>query len=158
VNRELHRTSLERVTNAWRVGPYVFSEIEGHGFRGIDGPVYRFEIDGRGNNHEVFTSLDGAIVAAVGERWTGRRSAGGGGVDTAAGWFMAMIGATPAPTLPEMLPPAVEPKDPHCPDATCLGKLRPAMFTSPPRVGWTCKVCDRAWTLDEGTPVPVTET
>lgn len=103
---ESYRTAMERVTNAWRVGPYVFSEIEGHGFHSIPGPVYRFEIDGRAANHEAYADLDQALASAVGERWTGPRGAGGSGVDTAAGWFLTMIGHTPAPVLDEMLPPA----------------------------------------------------
>ena len=94
------RAALERVTNAWRVGPYVFSEIEGHGFASIPGPVYRFEIDGRPASHEVYETLDMALASAVGERWTGPRGAGGSGVDTAAGWFLRMIGAIGVEAFP----------------------------------------------------------
>ena len=83
----------ERITNAWRIGPYVISEIEGHGWPSIPGPIYRFEIDGQERNHEAYETLDHALASAIGERWTGRRGAGGFGVDMAAGWFMRMIGA-----------------------------------------------------------------
>lgn len=86
---------MQRVTNRWKVGDYTFEEIEGHGFSEWEGqPLYRFEIQGqRQGLNELFPSLDHALVAAVGQRWTGHRGAGGSGVDTAAGWFMRMIGA-----------------------------------------------------------------
>ena len=85
---------MARVTNAWAIGPYVFSEIEDHGFKDFEGePLYQFTIEGRRAGHTAYQTLDEALVSAVGERWTGPQSAGGGGVDTAAGWFLRMIGA-----------------------------------------------------------------
>jgi hypothetical protein len=91
------------VVNAWVIGPYTISEIEGHGFTDHEGkPLYRFAIAGRPDNHELYLSLDQALAEAIGERWTGPRGAGGPGVDTAAGWFLAMIGVHAAPVLPEM--------------------------------------------------------
>jgi hypothetical protein len=83
-------------TEVGKVGPWTFFEIRHHGFKGdLSGkPLYEFEVNGhQENGAEWYESLDMAIVSAVGEKWTGRRGAGGTGVDTAAGWFMRMIGA-----------------------------------------------------------------
>jgi homoserine acetyltransferase len=55
--------------------------------------LWSFDIAGRDRGYELYGSLDQAMVAAVAEKWTGRRGAGGTAVDTAAGWFMRMIGA-----------------------------------------------------------------
>jgi hypothetical protein len=146
------------VVNAWVIGPYTISEIEGHGFAGHEGPLFSAEVDDQGTSHELYESLDRALAEAIGRRWTGPRGAGGSGVDTAAGWFRAMSGAIPAPTVPAMLPPAVEAKDPHCPDASCLGKLRPALFHGgAQQLGWTCPVCLREWLAGGSLPVPVVE-
>ena len=86
---------MMRVTNRWVVGEYVIEEVEGHGFSDWQGqPLYRFHLENqRQGLNELFPSLDYALVAAVGQKWTGHRGAGGSGVDTAAGWFMKMIGA-----------------------------------------------------------------
>jgi hypothetical protein len=146
------------VVNAWVIGPYTISEVAGHGFAGYDGSLFTAEIEGRSPSHEMYECLDHALAEVIGRRWTGPRGAGGGGVDTAAGWFLSMIGAKPAPVAPEMLPPAVEPKDPHCPDAGCLGKLRPAMFHDMPgRLGWTCSICAKDWEIDPARPAEVIE-
>jgi hypothetical protein len=81
-------------TEVGKVGPWTFYEIQHHGFKGdLSGmPLYEFEANGTLSG-EWYDSLDMAIVSAVGEKWTGRRGAKGTGVDTAAGWFMRMIGA-----------------------------------------------------------------
>ena len=81
--------------NTYRVGPYLFAEVIDHGFRDIypNQSLWIFTIDGGDRGTGLFPTLDHAMVAAVGERHTGRRGAGGIAVDTAAGWFMRMIGA-----------------------------------------------------------------
>jgi hypothetical protein len=79
----------------WTVGEYKFRLFTNHHISSYAGkPLYDFLINGeRKGIRELYASLDEAMVAAVGERHTGPRGAGGSGVDTAAGWFMRMIGA-----------------------------------------------------------------
>jgi hypothetical protein len=78
------------------VGEYTFYEVTKHGFTGYkDVPLYKYSI-GKRMSIECFETLDEAMVAAVGAKYTGERGAGGSGVDTAAGWFMRMIGARQA--------------------------------------------------------------
>lgn len=86
-----------RTNCRWVVGEYVFIEHEDNrGEFGEPGKLfYRFTREGARDNSELYPSLDHALVAAVGEKYTGPRGAGGSGVDTAAGWFMKMIGAVP---------------------------------------------------------------
>lgn len=84
-----------------QVREWTFYEVTGHGFSGeYDGkPLYAFAVGpvqtpkGEPKTGELYPSLDHAIVSAVGEKYTGPRRAGGSGTDTAAGWFMRMIGA-----------------------------------------------------------------
>ena len=71
------------------VGEYTFYTQE----EIVGGVLWSFDIAGHDRNPELYASLDHAMVAAVGEKWTGRRGASGTAVDTAAGWFMRMIGA-----------------------------------------------------------------
>lgn len=95
--------SRGRFPNRWTVGPWTFYEMVDHGFSGpIAGkPLYGFTVtaEERTDDHgaprvgEWYGSLDHALVAAVAEKHTGRRGAGGTGVGTAADWFMRMIGA-----------------------------------------------------------------
>lgn len=88
---------------AGTVGEWTFYEITNHGFSGemVDRPLYGFaagKVDtpkGQPKLGELYFSLEHAMVAAVGEKYTGRRSVGGTGVGTAADWFMKMIGADP---------------------------------------------------------------
>ena len=83
-------------TQIGQVGPWTFFEIRNHSFGGdlLGLPLYEFEVNGRREpGAEMYADLDTAIVSAVGEKYTGQRGAGGTGVDTAAGWFMRMIGA-----------------------------------------------------------------
>lgn len=78
-----------RLIDAWTVGEYEFTEHDDKGRR-----LYTFTIgEEKRSVPEFYASLDAALVAAVGEKWTGPRGAGGSGTDTAAGWFMRMIGA-----------------------------------------------------------------
>lgn len=84
--------------NRWTVGEWTFYEIQGHGFSGIEGSVYGFTVGLPGVGQrpkftELYETLDEAMVAAVGEKYTGRRGAGGEAVGTAADWFLKMIGA-----------------------------------------------------------------
>jgi hypothetical protein len=83
----------ERYPNRWTVGPYTIFEVAGHGFPRPDYPelMYRYEIDGKRVDNELYVSLDRALVAAVGARHMGPRGAGGPGVGTAADWFCKMI-------------------------------------------------------------------
>lgn len=85
-----------------QVNGWTFYEITSHPFTGeLEGKaLYTFAADdapmdsrGAPKYGELYGSLDHAMVAAVGERHTGPRGAGGGGVGTAADWFMRMIGA-----------------------------------------------------------------
>lgn len=80
---------------------WTFYEVTAHGFTGehADRPLYGFAVgqvetpDGKPKLGELYASLEHAMVAAVGEKFTGPRGAGGTGVGTAADWFMRMIGA-----------------------------------------------------------------
>lgn len=78
-----------RLTDAWTVGEYEFTEHDDKGRK-----LYSFTIGAAKRSvPEFYASLDEALVAAVGEKWTGPRGAGGSGVGTAADWFLRMIGA-----------------------------------------------------------------
>lgn len=90
-----------RVTNYWELpGLGTVYEIEDHGFTGpaYEGKaLYAYgsgERDDRGRPKvgEYHQSLDRALIAAVGQKYTGPRGAGGTGVGTAADWFARMIG------------------------------------------------------------------
>lgn len=89
-------------SNRWTVGEWTFYEVTDHSFGGefADKPLYGFAdtvVDvvaaGKPKLGELYPSLEHAMVAAVGEKYTGQRGAGGTGVGTAADWFMRMIGA-----------------------------------------------------------------
>jgi hypothetical protein len=90
-----------RYRDRWIIGEWVFYEMVDHGFTGpsADKPLYGYSpIHGEGTSGQVrvnewYGSLDHAMVAAVAEKYTGPRGAGGTGVGTAADWFMRMIGA-----------------------------------------------------------------
>lgn len=89
-----------KYTNRWEMPEVWFYQVEGHGFEAHEGrPLFAYgkpgEMDDRGvpKTGELFVALDRALVAWVAEKYTGARGAGGTGVDTAAGWFMRMIGA-----------------------------------------------------------------
>lgn len=84
---------MSRVIGDIEIGEYTFFAVVGHGFPEYDGvALWRFGIDGRKKSGELYASLDHAMVAAVAEKHTGPRGAGGSGVGTAADWFMRMIG------------------------------------------------------------------
>lgn len=92
--------------NITKIGEWTFYEIHNHGFKDeLEGrPLYAFiagdvEYNSSGSPKWgwLYSTLDHAMVAAVGEKYTGQRGAGGTGVDTAAGWFMRMIGADLCP-------------------------------------------------------------
>jgi len=89
-----------KFTSRWEMPEVTFYQVEGHGFEEYEGrPLYAFGKPGEMNTMgipkigELYTALDRALVAWVGEKYTGVRSAGGKGVGTAADWFMKMIGA-----------------------------------------------------------------
>jgi hypothetical protein len=96
MSRELH------YMNRWSIGLWQFFEIDGRQLSNSYGgrKLYGFETqagDGArpevSNVHEWYDSLEHAMAAAIAEKYTGRRGAGGTGVGTAADWFMRMIGA-----------------------------------------------------------------
>lgn len=89
-----------RFTNRWEMPEVTFYRVEGHGFDEYEGkPLYCYGKPGETNDNgipetgELYVALDRAMVAWVGEKYTGPRGAGGKGVGTAADWFMKMIGA-----------------------------------------------------------------
>ena len=86
----------ERIDHAWVVGPYTFQAVSRHGFPEPEYPpvMYRYHIDGKRVDSEMYASLDRALVSAVGARHLGPRSAAGPGVGTPADWFCVMIGLT----------------------------------------------------------------
>jgi hypothetical protein len=90
-----------RVTNYWELpGLGTIYEIEDHGFTGPEyegKALYAYgkgEHDDRGRPKvgEYHHTLDRALIAMVGQKYTGPRGAGGTGVGTAADWFARMIG------------------------------------------------------------------
>lgn len=89
-----------RYTNRWELPEVTIYRIEDHSFdEYADEPLYAYgkpnDTDHRGmpRTGELYRTLDHALVAWVGEKYTGPRGAGGTGVGTAADWFMRMIGA-----------------------------------------------------------------
>lgn len=90
-----------RATMLAQLGDWTFWEVWDHRFTGpeYDGkPLFGYEKisdpgePGKPKIREYHRSLDRAIIAAVGEKYTGPRGAGGEGVGTAADWFAKMIG------------------------------------------------------------------
>jgi hypothetical protein len=87
-------------TMAGQLGDWTFWAWDGHPFTGENEgrTLYAYEpVSNPGdvvkpNTGEWFTSLDRAMIAAVGEKYSGKRGAGGEGVGTAADWFARMIG------------------------------------------------------------------
>jgi len=89
-----------KYTSRWEMPEVTFYQVEDHGFPQHEGkPLYCYGKPGETNDNgipktgELFLELDRALVAWVGEKYTGPRGAGGTGVGTAADWFMQMIGA-----------------------------------------------------------------
>lgn len=86
-------------TMAGQLGDWTFWAWDGHPFENHQGrtlyayePVSKPGEPGKPNTGEWFASLDRAMIAAVGGKYTGPRGAGGTGVGTAADWFARMIG------------------------------------------------------------------
>lgn len=85
-----------RYTNRWEMPEVTFYQVEG--FTEDGRTLYAYgkpnDMDDRGKPRtgELFNSLDRALIAWVGEKYTGPRGAGGTGVGTAADWFARMIG------------------------------------------------------------------
>jgi len=82
-----------------QIGDWTFWAWDGHPFEShADKTLYSYELatkPGIVPGHPVgewFPSIDRAMIAAVGEKYTGPRGAGGTGVGTAADWFARMIG------------------------------------------------------------------
>jgi hypothetical protein len=130
----------ERVDHRWTVGPYTIEAVSRHGFPADRYPevMYRYLIDGQRVDAELYRSLDRAIVAAVGARHTGPRTAGGPGVGTAADWFCLMVGINEheereAPAEPERGSAPTEP-------AQCLGSGR-GWMTSTNAPNPSCRQC-----------------
>lgn len=82
-----------------QVGDWIFWAYPDHGFKDHgDRPLYGFTgntVDDANQPKigELYESIEHAMAAAVAEKFTGKRGAGGTGVGTAADWFMKMIGA-----------------------------------------------------------------
>jgi hypothetical protein len=82
-----------------QIGDWTFWAWDGHPFENHAGEtLYSYElttkpgvVPGRPVG-EWSPSIDRAMIAAVGEKYTGPRGAGGTGVGTAADWFARMIG------------------------------------------------------------------
>jgi hypothetical protein len=95
--------SAVRYPQCWIIGDWAFYRVEGHGFTHVpeDRSLYGFGPAGdeeNGNDPdpglgELYNSLEHAMAAAIAEKFTGKRGAGGTGVGTAADWFMKMVGA-----------------------------------------------------------------
>lgn len=88
-----------RYANRWTLPDVTFYQVEDHGFPAFIGqPMFAYgkpdAMDDKGllKVGEFHTSLDRALIAWVGEKYTGPRGAGGTGVGTAADWFARMIG------------------------------------------------------------------
>lgn len=85
-----------KYTNRWEMPEVTFYQVEG--FTEDGRTLYAYgkpnDMDDRGKPRtgELFNSLDRALIAWVGEKYTGPRGAGGTGVGTAADWFARMIG------------------------------------------------------------------
>lgn len=94
-----------RYAVAGQINGWTFYEATDHGFGGpSEGkPLFGY---GDGTRHdsgprdgepkmgsEWYNTLEHAMAAAIAEKYTGARGAGGTGVGTAADWFMRMIGA-----------------------------------------------------------------
>lgn len=83
-----------RITNRWTVGEWTFHQVEDHGkpLFGFTTPDSKTDTDGKPRIGEYYRTLEHAMAAAIAEKYTGPRGAGGEGVGTAADWFMRMIG------------------------------------------------------------------
>lgn len=89
-----------RYANRWTLPGVTFYQVEDHGFTGEhEGkPLFAYgkpdDMNDQGvpKTGELYASLDRALIAWVGEKYTGPRGAGGSGVGTAADWFARMIG------------------------------------------------------------------
>lgn len=81
---------MTRTLQTWAVGEYILYHVK---MKRSNEEYYTFSIGDAKISNELYPSLDEAMVAAVGEKYTGKRGAGGTAVGTAADWFMSMIGA-----------------------------------------------------------------
>ena len=83
-------THQKRKTKVGEVAGFEFFEVDG--FAGYD-KLYQFAVAGEEPDLFCWESLDRAVVEAIGQKYTGVPGAMGPGVDSAAGWFMKMIGS-----------------------------------------------------------------
>lgn len=81
---------MYRTQQTWSVGTYTFYQVK---MKHNDEVLFTYSIGDDKISSELYPTLDYALAAAVAERHTGRRGAGGTAVGTAADWFMRMIGA-----------------------------------------------------------------
>jgi hypothetical protein len=96
---------MMRSNQSWVVGEWTFHRVTDHGFSGeLEGvALFGFEVQGELGTFgkpklgELYLSLEHAMAAAIAEKHTGKRGAGGTGVGTAADWFMKMIGVSIEP-------------------------------------------------------------
>lgn len=86
-----------RFVNRWAVGDWMFYQVEGLNDFGTlftySANTVEATSDPERHTGELYGLLEYAMAAAIAEKYTGRRGAGGTGVGTAADWFMRMIGA-----------------------------------------------------------------
>lgn len=89
-----------KFTRRWEMPEVTFYEVSDHGFQAHEGEaLYAFgkpdDMNDQGEPKvgDLYPALDRALVAWVGEKYTGPRGAGGTGVGTAADWFFRMISA-----------------------------------------------------------------
>lgn len=96
--------------NRWAVGQWQFFEIDAaqisdsYAGRALFGYEVQPEDGARpevSNVREWFDTLEHAMAAAIAAKYTGTPSAGGGGVGSAADWFMRMIGANQLVAAPD---------------------------------------------------------
>lgn len=92
-----------------RAGSWTFYRTTDAAGFAKDGPLYGFTMSvpdgtaaGKPKIGEWYDSIEHAMAAAIAEKYTGRRGAGGPGVGTAADWFMRMIGADVVEPTQEM--------------------------------------------------------
>jgi hypothetical protein len=86
---------MYRIVERWIVGDYTMFEVR---MNHSGDTLYGFSIGNtvadrdKPQGSELYVSLDMAMIACIGEKYTGPRGANGRNVDTAAGWFAKMIG------------------------------------------------------------------
>ena len=84
----------DRLINSWIVGEYTIFEVANWSDSEGAPNLFTFRINGGETSSTYYSSLDMALIAAVGEKHTGPAGASGPNVGTAAYWYAKMIGLT----------------------------------------------------------------